>query len=190
MNFIVSHDVDLSYVGLRLIRQESLPTALPLSSSLDPNGRLLDEIDRSSTTSVVLRGTRETLFLCRERTKHDASYIIEIETFPYYYHRGHRLILRYYNGTVRSRGTRQRRRGESHSGATVTSSLRTRRDARGGRLCLNRFLPELWYTASLLYILCTIYSPVRSDYSLWEYLIPTPNRIRSQYYERSYIETS
>lgn len=32
-----------------------------------------------------------------ERTGNDAPYIIGIETFPYYYHRGHRLIPWYYN---------------------------------------------------------------------------------------------
>lgn len=32
-----------------------------------------------------------------ERTGNGAPYIIGIETFPYYYHRGHRLIPWYYN---------------------------------------------------------------------------------------------
>ncbi|KAI4481758.1 hypothetical protein M0804_009279 [Polistes exclamans] len=90
MNFIVSR------LTCRVVVQSwtrSHQERIPLNSR--PNGLgLLDEIDRSSTTSVVLRNKRETLFLAVKRTKHDASYIIEIETFPYYYHRGHRLIQR------------------------------------------------------------------------------------------------
>lgn len=95
---------------------------------------LVDEIDRFSATIVCRYG---------EDNEEDPSpprlcalYITEIETFPYYYERGHRLIRRYYKPRPRSTNIHSERVGDVGRGP-----LDTPRD--GYRLCSNRAMNTL-----------------------------------------------
>ena len=85
MHFIVADDYGCPR-SLDLSHRRRIP---------DPNAWLVDEIDRSSTTTVTAWNNEDPF--PTERTGNGAPYIIGIETFPYYYHRGHRLIPWYYN---------------------------------------------------------------------------------------------
>lgn len=96
---------------------------IPMSDSLT---RLI-ALQRQSSSPF---GTAQTLFPpC-------ALYIIQIETFPYYYRRGHRLIPWYYE---RPRST------DIHPSGSVTSVCLT-----GWRLCSNRAMNTLCFYPPLV----------------------------------------